>query len=126
MAQQADSTRRTFFMSPQPSSVSPSPHQERMVGSYNLPESGVFPEVPSTRYYEFPFMGQFYLDMAVEAYREEQRDKLGLNWLFRFLDAISPYVNNRFQFGFYGIEDMGTPIRRDNPLFQSYGEDEIE
>lgn len=72
-----------------------------------------------TRYYVPDFKGQYYLDLAVEAYREEQRDKLGLNWLFKFLNAISPYVNNRFEFGVYRINDMPV-VERDNPLFKSH------
>ncbi len=79
-----------------------------------------------TQYYTPPFKGQYYLDLAVEAYRQEQRDKLGLNWLFGFLNAIAPYVNNQFQFGVYRINDLPV-VARDNPMFQSYkSREEIE
>lgn len=118
-AQEADSTKRTFFLRPETKSLKYQPHSERAIGSYSLPESGVFDMPEETQYYVFPFKGQYYLDLAVEAYREEQRDKLGLNWLFRFMNAISPYVNNQFQFGVYRINDMPI-IARDNPLFQSH------
>lgn len=118
-AQQADSTKRTFFLRPETKSLKAQPHSERSIGSYSLPESGVFEVPEETEYYVLPFKGQHYLDMAVEALREEQRDKLGLNWLFRFLNAISPYVNNQFQFGVYRINDMPI-VARDNPLFQSH------
>ncbi|NGP76901.1 hypothetical protein G3570_09670 [Balneolaceae bacterium YR4-1] len=118
-AQQADSTKRTFFLRPETNSLKAEPHSERSIGSYTLPESGVFGVPEETEYYVIPFKGQEYLDMAVEALREEQRDKLGLNWLFRFLNAISPYVNNQFQFGVYRINDMPV-VARDNPLFQSH------
>lgn len=76
-----------------------------------------------TQYYTHPFKGQYYLDLAVEAYRDEQKDKLGLNWLFQFLNAISPYVNNQFEFGVYQINDMPV-VGRDNPMFQSHNSDE--
>lgn len=118
-AQQADSTKRTFFLRPETKSLKAQPHSERTIGSYTLPQSGVFEVPEETEYYVIPFKGQEYLDMAVEALREEQRDKLGLNWLFRFLNAISPYVNNQFQFGVYRINDMPV-VARDNPLFQSH------
>ncbi len=119
LAQQADSTKRTFFLRPETKSLESQPHSERSIGSYALPQSGVFEMPEETQYYVLPFKGQYYLDLAVEAYREEQRDKLGLNWLFRFLNAISPYVNNQFQFGVYRINDMPL-VARDNPLFQSH------
>lgn len=90
------------------------------MGSYSLPQSGVFEMPEETQYYTPPFKGQYYLDLAVAAYREEQKDKLGLNWLFRFLGAIAPYVNNQFEFGVYRINDMPI-VERDNPLFQSHG-----
>jgi len=123
LAQQADSTKRTFFLRPESKSLKAQPHSERSIGSYALPQSGVFEMPEETQYYVLPFKGQYYLDMAVEAYREEQRDKLGLNWLFRFLNAISPYVNNQFQFGVYRINDMPV-VARDNPLFQSHNSSE--
>lgn len=125
-AQQADSTRRTFFMRPESGSSINQPHSERSMGTHSLPQSGVFEMPEETQYYTPPFKGQYYLDLAVEAYRQEQRDKLGLNWLFGFLNAIAPYVNNQFQFGVYRINDLPV-VARDNPLFQSYrSREEIE
>lgn len=118
-AQQADSTKRTFFLNPKPKSFKIQPHSERSMGSYTLPQSGVFEMPDETQYYTPPFKGQYYLDLAVEAYREEQKDKLGLNWLFQFLNAIAPYVNNQFEFGVYRINDMPV-VERDNPLFRSH------
>lgn len=122
-AQQADSTKRTFFLNPKPKSFKIQPHSERSVGSYTLPQSGVFEMPDETQYYTPPFKGQYYLDLAVEAYRQEQKDKLGLNWLFQFLNAIAPYVNNQFEFGVYRINDMPV-VERDNPLFQSHNSKE--
>lgn len=118
-AQQADSTKRTFFLNPKPEGFKIKPHSERSMGSYSLPQSGVFNVPEETQYYVPPFKGQYYLDLAVEAYRKEQEDKLGLNWLFQFLNAIAPYVNNRFEFGVYRINDMPV-VERDNPLFKSH------
>lgn len=122
-AQQADSTKRTFFLRPESKSLNYSPHSERSIGSYSLPQSGVFEMPEETQYYIPAFKGQYYLDLAVEAYREEQKDKLGLNWLFKFLNAISPYVNNRFEFGVYRINDMPV-VERENPLFKSHNSSE--
>jgi hypothetical protein len=93
------------------------------MGNYSLPQSGVFEMPEETQYYTHPFQGQYYLDLAVEAYRKEQKDKLGLSWLFQFLNAVSPFVNNRFEFGVYQINDMPV-VGRDNPLFQSHNSDE--
>lgn len=125
-AQQADSTRRTFFMNPESESRTFRPHSERTIGSLTIPESGVYEMPEETQYYTPPFKGQYYLDLALQAYREEQRDKLGMNWLFGFLNAIAPYVNNQFQFGVYRINDLPV-VARDNPLFQSYkSREEIE
>ena len=81
------------------------------MGSYHVPEESV-PYVP-------PFKGQEYLDMAVEAYRQQLKNDIGANWLWKFLDTISPYINNEFEFGVYQIYDQPV-VDRDNPLFESY------
>lgn len=122
-AQQADSTKRTFFLNPKSGSLTNQPHSERSMGVLSLPQSGVFEMPEETQYYTPPFKGQYYLDLAVEAYREEQKDKLGLGWLFRFMNAVAPYINNQFQFGVYRINDMPI-VDRDHPLFQSHNSKE--
>lgn len=81
------------------------------MGSYKVPEESV-PYVP-------PFKGQEYLDMAVEAYRRQLENDIGPNWLWKFLDTISPYIHNEFEFGVYQIYDQPV-VDRDNPLFESY------
>lgn len=81
------------------------------MGSYQVPEESV-PYVP-------PFKGQEYLDMAVEAYRRQLENDIGPNWLWKFLDTISPYIKNDFEFGVYQIYDQPV-VDRDNPLFESY------
>lgn len=85
------------------------------MGSYQVPEE--------TEYYQPPFKGQEYLDMAVEAYQEELEKQIGPDWLSRFMRAVSPFINNQFEFGFYQIYDLPV-VERDNPLFQSYTDDE--
>lgn len=86
------------------------------MGSYEVPEE--------TEYYEPPFKGQEYLDMAVEAYRKELEKHIGPDWLSKFMSAVSPFINNQFEFGFYQIYDMNSTVDRDNPLFESYTNDD--
>ena len=123
LAQEVDSTKRTFFLNPKPEGFKIKPHSERQTGSFHLPQSGVF-EVPEENYYyQIPFKGHYYLEIAVEAYREELREQQGAGWLNKFFRAIAPYVNNKFQFGHYAIYDMPI-VDRDNALFQSHNNDE--
>jgi len=81
------------------------------MGSYDVPTE--------TEYYTPPFKGQEYLDMAVEAYRQELEEHMGSNWFWKFLDTISPYIYNDFEFGVYQINDMPI-VDRNNELFKSY------
>lgn len=117
-AQQADTTKRTLEINPKPESFIDRPHTERRMGEFILPESGIFEYPEPTRYYQAPFMGQYYLDVAVAALREEQRNRLDGTWM-KVLRAIAPFVNMQFQFGVYEIYDIPV-VDRDNPLFQSY------
>jgi len=122
-AQQADSTDRSFFVNPKPESFTKKAHTERQTGTFALPESGIMSVPDETQYYQLPFKGQYYLDLAVEAYREEQKDQFGSGWMGRFLQAIAPFVNHGFQFGHYQIYDM--PLTdRDNPLYKSHNNPE--
>ncbi|MDZ7715603.1 MAG: hypothetical protein U5J95_05255 [Balneolaceae bacterium] len=122
-AQEADSTKRSFFINPKPEGFKTKPHSERQTGSVYLPQSGVF-EVPEENpYYQIPFKGQYYLDIAVEAYREELKKNQSAGWLNKFFQAIAPFINNKFQFGHYAIYDMPV-VERDNALFQSHTNDE--
>lgn len=76
-------------------------------------------QVPTEKqYYIPPFKGQYYLDMAVEAYRKELENRIGDDWYWQFLKAISPYINNQFQFGFYNMYDIEF-VDRDHPLLES-------
>lgn len=85
------------------------------MGTYNVPDDKQF--------YKFPFKGQEYLDQAVEAYRENIKNQPGNGWYWDVLRAISPFINNEFEFGVYGIHDWD-PVDRDNPLQKSYNSKE--
>lgn len=86
-----------------------------------LTEMGKY-QVPSeTQYYQRPFKGQEYLDMAVEAYREEMEQQVGNNWYWQFLKTVSPYI--RLELGAFQTMQMQY-VDRDNPLFESYKDDE--
>lgn len=86
-----------------------------------LTEMGTY-QVPSeTQYYQRPFKGQEYLDMAVEAYRKEMEQQVGNNWYWQFLKTVSPYI--RLELGAFQTMQMQY-VDRDNPLFESYKDDE--
>lgn len=125
LAQEQDTTRQELELErEEPSPTLLQPEFDRPasggvmteMGSYNVPEE--------TRYYQPAFKGQEYLDMAVEAYRKELEKQIGPDWLSQFMRAVSPFINNQFEFGFYQIYDMNSTVDRDNPLFQSYTDDE--
>lgn len=117
-AQQADTTRQNREINPKPESFTERAHSERQMGEFMLPESGVFSYPDRIEPYQEPFMGQHYLDLAFEALREEQKNRLGKTWM-KILRTIAPFVNMQFQFGVYEIEDLPI-VDRDNPSFQSY------
>ena len=118
LAQDRDTTETKVRLHPEKSSFKLKGHHERMISNLPMPSSGVYGKPQPTQYYQPPFSGQSHLDKAVEAYREEQKDKIGPSWLFKFLNILSPYVNNQFEFGVYKIEDLPI-VERDNPYFQS-------
>lgn len=76
-------------------------------------------EIPRDKqYYQHPFKGQEYLDMAVEAYREEMGNQVGDQWYWQFLQAVSPYIKLHMEV----FETMQMQyVDRDHPFFQSYG-----
>ena len=118
MGQERDTTETERRIDIRPSLPEIEGHSERTIQSFSLPSSGVYGVPEETKYYEPPFMGQHHLDMAVEAYRKEQRKTpLGLTRLFKFLDMLAPYVYNQFEFGVYQIEDLEI-VERDNPLLK--------
>lgn len=83
------------------------------MGTYNMPSEG--------QYYKRPFMGQKYLDQAVEAYRREIENQVGENWYWQFLKAVSPFI--RLELGAFQGPQMEF-IDPDHPLFESYRDDE--
>lgn len=83
------------------------------MGTYNVPSENQF--------YQRPFKGQKYLDMAVEAYREQLKNQVGDNWYWQFLKAVSPYI--RLELGAFQTMELQY-VDRDNPLFQSYRDPE--
>ncbi len=122
-AQETDTTRQSVEMEEREKALELKYKINRPASEGMLTESGVH-EVPEpTEYYTPPFKGQYYLDKAVEAYRKELKERMGPDWLYKFFRVISPFVNNRFEFGVYQIYDMPI-VERDNPLFQSNNSDE--
>ena len=89
----------------------------RSVSGGKLTDMGTYTVPNSTQYYQAPFEAQDELDRFVEEYRKEMRK----NSYWNFLRAVSPYI--RLHLGvsdFNNLEIVG----RDNPLFQSYSNDE--
>lgn len=82
------------------------------MGTYNVPTEG--------QYYDRPFMGQYYLDKAVEAYRREMRNGINGGWFWQFLKTASPFI--RLQLGPLNMPDMEY-VDRENPLWKSYTDD---
>ncbi|MDZ7680703.1 MAG: hypothetical protein U5J63_03065 [Fodinibius sp.] len=79
------------------------------MGTYNVPSEG--------QYYDRPFMGQYYLDKAVEAYRQEMESGINGGWFWQFLKSVSPFI--RLQMGPMTMPEMEY-VDRDNPLWESY------
>lgn len=94
---------------------------DRSMSGGVMTEMGTY-QIPSeTQYYQHPFKGQEYLDMAVEAYRKEIENQVGDNWYWQFLKAVSPFI--RLELGAFQTMQLEYPDR-DNPLWQSYSNDE--
>lgn len=83
------------------------------MGTYSIPSK--------TQYYHAPFKGQESLDKAVDAYFKEMEKKLGENWYWHFLRAVSPYI--RLHLGVSEFNSLQI-VGRDNPLFESYNSKE--
>jgi len=115
-AQEADSTKK--LETGKQRNLNFQQELDRSVSGGKMTEMGSYDVPTETHYYKRPFKGQEYLDMAVEAYRKEVENSWQNSWYWQFLKAVSPYINNKFEFGFYNTD---VPIvDRDNPLFQSY------
>lgn len=117
LAQEADTTKKELNLN-QKNNLGFERELDRPVSGGKMTGMGAYNVPTETKYYKRPFKGQDYLDLAVEAYRKEVKNDLGNNWFWQFLKAVSPYINNSFEFGFYNTD---VPyVDRDNPLFQSY------
>jgi hypothetical protein len=120
-AQEADTTKKELDLERENRQLDIPRQFDRSMGG-SMTEMGTYDVPTETKYYKRPFKGQEYLDMAVEAYRKEIRNKMQENWFWHFLEAVSPFINNQFQFGFYNTD---VPfVDRDNPLFKSYKDKE--
>jgi hypothetical protein len=122
-AQETDTTKQKLNLEPEPEREIQRPQFDRPASGGIMTEIGSYQVPEETQYYDPPFKGQEYLDMAVEAYRKELENQIGNNWFWKFLDTISPFINNQFEFGVYQIYDQPV-VGRNNPLFKSYQNDE--
>lgn len=94
---------------------------DRSMSGGIMTEMGTY-QIPSkNQYYHAPFKGQEYLDLAVEDYREEIKNRVGDNWYWQFLKAVSPFI--RLELGAFQTLDLQYPDRT-NPLWQSYSRDD--
>ena len=94
---------------------------DRPMSGGSLTEMGTYDVPRENQFYQRPFKGQKYLDMAVEAYREQLKNQVGNNWYWQFLKAVSPYI--RLELGAFQTMEMQY-VDRDNPLFRSYRDPE--
>lgn len=118
LAQEVDTTRQEIETEQDEQKLNMQSKFDRSMSGGVMNEMGSY-EVPSeTEYYTPPFKGQEYLDMAVEAYRKELERSIGPDWMWQFMKAVSPFINNQFEFGVYQIYDLPI-VDRDNPLSQS-------
>jgi hypothetical protein len=90
---------------------------DRPMSSGSMTDMGTYSMPSKTQYYHPPFEGQKSLDRAVEAYFQEMENKLGKNWYWQFLRAVSPYV--KLHLGVSEFNSLNI-VDRDNPLFKSY------
>lgn len=123
LAQETDTTRQDLDFEQEQDDLNIQQQFDRSMSGGMMTEMGTYQIPNETQYYKRPFKGQEYLDEAVEAYRKEIEDQMGGNWYWQFLRAVSPYINNQFEFGVYQINDWN-PVDRNNPLWESYKNDE--
>lgn len=78
-----------------------------------MPKTGLYAIPEPKEYYVHPFMAQKHLEMALADYYEDLEEKPSL--LFRFINAIAPFINNQFEFAVYRIYDLPI-VERDQPM----------
>lgn len=123
VAQETDTTKQEIDQEVRQRSINLNQRFDRSMSGGVMTEMGTYNVPDDKQFYKPPFKGQEYLDQAVEAYREEIKNQIGNGWYWNVLRAISPFINNKFEFGVYRIYDW-EPIDRDNPLQKSYNSSE--
>ena len=119
-AQEADTTRQELEIDSSSQNLDMQQEFDRSMSGGMMSGIGTYETPTEGQYYKRPFKGQYYLDKAVEAYREQLREGIGNNWYSQFLKAVSPFVS--LHFGAFQEFDLRY-VERDNPLFQSYTND---
>jgi len=122
LAQESDTTTIDITEEPEESrSINLGRQFDRSISGGSLTEMGTFSVPRQNQYYQRPFKGQEYLDMAVQAYREQLESEIDGGWFWRFLKTVSPYV--RLHMGAFETMQLQY-IDRDHPAFESYNSDE--
>lgn len=117
-AQEKDSTKVKLDLDKDSARTYPLDRRfDRSLSGGMMTEMGMYKVPSETQYYQAPFKGQDYLDMAVKAYREQLKEGIGNNWYWNFLKAVSPYIS--LELGAFQTMQMEY-VDRTNPLFQSY------
>ncbi len=112
--QQSDTTEVVRELEQEDEIIQPY-HSERAVGNMFMPETGMFGIPEPKQYYAPPFMGQKYLEIALAAYYEKYTMEKSL--LYRFINAVAPFIDNQFEFAVYRIYDLPI-VERDHPLLE--------
>lgn len=118
-AQETDTTRQMLELKRKQRSLDFPQNTERSMSGGLMTKMGTYNAPTEGQYYHPPFMGQKYLDMAVEAYYKEMEENFG-GWFWNFLRSVSPYI--RVQFAPLEPPKMQFPDRN-NPLWESYTDD---
>lgn len=88
-------------------------HSDRAVGNMYMAETGTFSIPEPKEYYNRPFMGQKYLEIALEYYYEKWESNK--SFLYRFINTVAPFIDNQFEFAVYRVYDLPI-VERDHPL----------
>lgn len=117
VAQETDTTEVEIEDERESRSLDLEQNFDRSITGGSMTDMGTYSMPSETQYYHAPFEGQESLDRAVEAYFKDMENKLGKNWYWQFLRAVSPYV--RLHLGVSEFNSLNF-VDRDNPLFKSY------
>ncbi len=111
-AQQSDTTEAIKELEQEEAFFQPY-HSERSVENMYMTETGTFGIPEPKQYYTPPFMGQKYLEAALAEYYEKLKEEKSL--LYRFINAVAPFIDNQFEFAVYRIYDLPI-VERDQPM----------